>query len=84
MFPPFADDCKVIFNALVIDVDTFFKERHRYFGVTNARSSGGHACGQPLQRPHSIGGSMGEVEHRQRRWSESSRSLSELGKAPMS
>lgn len=57
---PFADDSKVVLDALVVDITSWLKERHLYFGVTNVRGGGRH---QTLERRSEASRSLVEAKH---------------------
>lgn len=48
---PVADNCEVVLNALVVDICIRLEEGHGDLGGTDGLSGGGHARGQPLERP---------------------------------
>lgn len=61
---PVANNGKIVFNSLIVDIRALFEKRHRNFGVPNSWCSGGHPGSQP---PQGVCGAMREVEHRPRR-----------------
>ena len=60
---PVTDNGEVVLDALVVDVRIGLEKRHGDLGGPDRLSGGGHACGQPLERPLGRSRLGGEVEH---------------------
>ena len=67
---PVTDDGEVVLDALVVDVGIRLEQGHGDLCRANVGSigDGGHSLGQPPNRPPCSSSSLGEVEHRHRRW----------------
>lgn len=61
---PITNNDEIVLDTLIVDICGLLVQGHGDFCITNAGSSGGHACGQALQRAHCACGPVGKVKHR--------------------